>query len=41
MPGKIDSINNDILQISVIDNLKKSWRSREATDLKFVKEQTI
>ena len=38
---KIDSINNDILQISVIDNLKKSWRSREATDLKFVKEQTI
>jgi hypothetical protein len=38
---KIDSINNDILQISVIDNLKKSWRNRESTDLKFVQEQTI
>tara|TARA_B100001971_G_C18216784_1_gene554415 strand:+ start:147 stop:1517 length:1371 start_codon:yes stop_codon:yes gene_type:complete len=38
---KIDSINNEILQISVIDNLKKSWRNRESTDLKFVQEQTI
>jgi len=38
---KIDSISNDILQISVIDNLKKSWRNRESTDLKFVQEQTI
>ena len=38
---KIDSISNDILQISVIENLKKSWRNRESTDLKFVQEQTI
>ena len=38
---KIDSINNDILQISVVENLKESWRNRESTDLKFVQEQTI
>ena len=38
---KIDSISNDILQISVIENLKESWRNRESTDLKFVQEQTI
>ena len=38
---KIDGMNNDILQISVIENLKESWRYIESTDLKFVREQTI
>ena len=44
MKVKIDSMTgmtNDIMQVSVIDNLKESWRNRESTDLKFVQEQTI
>jgi len=44
MKVKIDSMEgmtNDIMQVSVVDNLKESWRNREATDLKFVQEQTI
>jgi len=44
MKVKIDSMTgmtNDIMQVSVIDNLKESWRNREATDLKFVQEQAI
>jgi len=44
MKVKIDSMEgmtNDIMQVSVIDNLKESWRNRESTDLKFVQEQTI
>jgi len=44
MKVKIDSMEgmtNDIMQVSVVDNLKESWRNRESTDLKFVQEQTI
>jgi archaellum biogenesis ATPase FlaH len=41
MKVKIDEMDNDILQVSVVDNLKESWRNREATDLLFVQEQTI
>ena len=44
MKVKIDSMagmTNEIMQVSVVDNLKESWRNREATDLKFVQEQTI
>jgi archaellum biogenesis ATPase FlaH len=41
MKVKIDEMDNDILQVSVVDNLKESWRNRESTDLKFVQEQTI
>jgi archaellum biogenesis ATPase FlaH len=38
---KIDGMSNDILQVSVIENLKESWRYIESTDLQFVQEQTI
>ena len=41
MKVRIDEMDNDILQVSVVDNLKESWRNRESTDLKFVQEQTI
>ena len=41
MKVKIDDMDNDILQVSVVDNLKESWRNRESTDLKFIQEQTI
>jgi len=41
MKVKIDEMDNEILQVSVVDNLKESWRNRESTDLKFVQEQTI
>jgi archaellum biogenesis ATPase FlaH len=34
-------MTNEIMQVSVVDNLKESWRNRESTDLKFVQEQTI
>lgn len=38
---KIDEMDNDILQVSVVKNLKESWRNMESTDLQFVKEETI
>ena len=38
---KIDEMDNDILQVSVIENLKESWRNMESPDLQFIKEQTI
>ena len=44
MKVKIDSMagmTNEIMQVSVVDNLKESWRNREATDLLFVQEQSI
>ena len=44
MKVKIDGqvgMTNDVMQVSVVDNLKESWRNREATDLKFVQEQAI
>jgi hypothetical protein len=41
MKVKIDEMDNDVLQVSVVENLKESWRNAESTDLKFVQEQTI
>ena len=41
MKVKVDGMDNEILQVSVVENLKESWRNRESTDLKFVQEQTI
>ena len=41
MKVKIDGMDNDILQVSVVDNLKESWRNVESTDLLFVQEQTL
>ena len=29
MKVKIDEMDNEILQVSVVDNLKESWRNRE------------
>jgi replicative DNA helicase len=41
MKVKIDEMDNEILQVSVVDNLKESWRNVESTDLPFVQEQTL
>ena len=41
MKVKIDGMDNEILQVSVVDNLKESWRNVESTDLQFVQEQTL
>ena len=41
MKVKIDEMENEILQVSVVANLKESWRNVESTDLKFVQEQTL
>jgi replicative DNA helicase len=34
-------MENEVLQVSVVDNLKESWRNVKSTDLKFVQEQTL
>ena len=41
MKVKISEIENDILKVSVVDNLKEAWRYIESTALKFVQEQTL
>jgi archaellum biogenesis ATPase FlaH len=41
MKVKIDEVENEILQVSVVENLKESWRNIKSTDLKFVQEQTL
>ena len=41
MKVKIDDIENEVLQVSVVDNLKESWRNVNSTDLQFVQEQTL
>ncbi len=38
---KINQMDDDILKVSVIDNLKEAWRNIEATDLEFVKQETL
>ena len=38
---KIDDLDNDILQVAVVENLKESWRYIESTDLPFIQEQTL
>ena len=41
MKVKIDDMENDVLQVSVVENLKESWRNVNSTDLPFVQEQTL
>jgi len=38
---KITQLENEILKVSVIENLKDAWRNIEATDLEFVKQETL
>ena len=41
MKVKIDEMENEVLQVSVVENLKESWRNVNSTDLPFVQEQTL
>ena len=41
MKVKIEELENDVLKVSVVENLKDAWRYKESTDLKFVQEQTL
>ena len=41
MKVKIDEIENEVLKVTTVDNLKEAWRFRESTDLEFVKNETI
>ena len=38
---KITQMEDEILKVSVIENLKDAWRNIEATDLEFVKQETL
>lgn len=38
---KVDAIEVDLLKTTVVENLKEMFKSSEATDLDFVKDQTI
>ena len=38
---KINQMDDEILKVSVIENLKDAWRNIESTDLEFVKEETL
>ena len=38
---KITQMEDDILKVSVIENLKEAWRNIEASDLEFVKKETL
>ena len=38
---KINQMDDEILKVSVVENLKEAWRNIEATDLEFVKEETL
>ena len=38
---KITQMNDDVLKVSIIENLKEAWRYIEATDLEFVKQETL
>ena len=38
---KITQMEDDILKVSVIENLKEAWRNIEASDLEFVKQETL
>ena len=41
MKVKIDGIDDGVLKVSVIENLGNAWRNINATDLEFIKSQTI
>ena len=38
---KINQMDDEILKVSVIENLKDAWINIEATDIEFVKEETL
>ena len=38
---KINQMDDQILKVSVVENLKDAWRNIEATDLEFVKQETL
>jgi len=38
---KINQMDDEILKVSVVENLKDAWRNIEATDLEFVKQETL
>ena len=38
---KITQMDDEILKVSVVENLKEAWRNIEATDLEFVKQETL
>ena len=38
---KITQMDDEILKVSVVENLKDAWRNIEATDLEFVKQETL
>ena len=38
---RINTIDRDVLKISVVDTLKFAWNHLESDDLQYVKEQTI
>ena len=38
---KINQMDDDILKVSVIENLKDAWRNIEATDLDFIKKEAL
>ena len=37
----VDSVDNEVLKLSIIEGLKDAWRNREAADLEFVKEKSL
>ena len=38
---KITQMDDEILKVSVVENLKEAWRNIESTDLEFVKQETL
>ena len=38
---KITQMDDEILKVSVVENLKDAWRNIDATDLEFVKQETL
>ena len=38
---KITQMDDEILKVSIIENLKEAWRNIDATDLEFVKQETL
>ena len=38
---KITQMDDEILKVSVVENLKEAWRNIESTDLEFVKQDTL
>ena len=34
-------MDDEILKVSVIENLKDAWRNIESTDLEFVKQESL